>query len=525
MWTPPAGFQYPTRVASVCRAQSEPIGLSTGLRTGTIAPHPRGRQPLKLATYIFALLAATAPAAWAAPDTLALPDIGDSSATALSPADEERIGREMMRSIRQSGRLLTDPEVEEYIQHLGYRLVSAGNHAAAGFQFFVVSDPSINAFAMPGGYIGIHTGLVTASRGESELAGVMAHEIAHVTQHHLARSFERATQMNMPLTAAVIAAILLGAGNPALGEAALAATMAGGTQMQLDFTRSNEREADRVGIQMLANAGFDPQGMPGFFERLHQEYRYANTGLPEFLSTHPVTLDRIADARNRAEQYPAANSPDSLSYRLVQAKLRVLEARNLAVLGRQYREALAESRGIHDAAERYAYALILTRQGDYAQARTLLTTLRREDPDRIAYMLALAELETADSKPAAATAVYRDGLRLYPNNSLLTLALAQQLLRQGEHAQATTLLRDHTRNRAVTPRAYELLAEAETRSGHKGIAHIALADYYRSLGETQTAIEQLNLARRAGGLDFYHQSLLEAKLAQLQETLALPPRR
>lgn len=477
---------------------------------------------MKLATYIFALLTATAPVATlAAPDTLALPDIGDSSATALTPADEERIGREMMRSIRQSGRLLTDPEVEEYIQHLGYRLVSAGNHAAAGFQFFVVSDPSINAFAMPGGYIGIHTGLVTASRTESELAGVMAHEIAHVTQHHLARSYERASQMNMPLTAAVIAAIILGAGNPALGEAALAATMAGGTQMQLDFTRSNEREADRVGIQMLANAGFDPHGMPGFFERLQQEYRYANTGLPEFLSTHPVTLDRIADARNRAEQYPVGMGSDSLNYRLVQARLRVLEARNLAVLVRQYREALAESRGNNDTAERYAYALILTQQREYAQARQLLTALRRSDPDRIAYMLALAEMEAADGKPAAAERIYRDGLRLYPNNGLLTLALANQLLQQGAHVQATALLRDHTRGRVVTPRAYELLAEAETRSGHKGIAHIALADYYHSLGETQTAIEQLNLARRSGGLDFYYQSLLEAKLTQLQDTAAL----
>lgn len=480
---------------------------------------------MKLTTSLLALLLTATPPALAVPDSLALPDIGDSSATALTPADEERIGREMMRTIRQSGRLLTDPEVEEYIQQLGYRLVSAGSQPAAGFHFFVVSDSSINAFAMPGGYIGIHTGLITASRTESEVAGVMAHELAHVTQHHLARSYERASQMNMPLTAAVIAAIILGAGNPALGEAALAATMAGGTQMQLDFTRSNEREADRVGIQMLANAGFDPQGMPGFFERLQQEYRYANTGLPEFLSTHPVTLDRIADARNRAEQYPVNHNPDSLNYRLIQAKLHVLEARNLTVLARQYRDALTASRGLDDSVERYAYALVLTRQHDFAPARELLTALRHDDPARIAYLLALAELEAAANKPAAAERLYREGLRLHPNNGLLTLALAGHLLQQGNHNQASVLLRDHTRNRQVTPRAYELLAEAETRSGHKGIAHIALADYYRSLGETQTAIEQLNLARRSGGLDFYHQSLLEAKLSQLQDEMAAVRRR
>lgn len=477
---------------------------------------------MKLNACICALLLGVTAPALASPDSLALPDIGDSSATALTPADEERFGREMMRSIRHSGRLLTDPEVEEYIQHLGYRLVSTSNQAAAGFQFFVVSAPSINAFAMPGGYIGIHTGLITASRSESELAGVMAHEIAHVTQHHLARSFERAGQMNLPMTAAVIAAILLGASNPQMGEAALAATMAGSSQMQLDFTRSNEQEADRVGIQMLASAGFDPLGMPGFFERLQQEYRYTSSGLPEFLSTHPVTLDRIADARNRAEQYPVTRSPDNLNYRLVQAKLRVLEARNLPVLARQYREKLAASGGSSDAAERYGYALVLTKQHDYAQGRELLAALRRADPGRIAYMLALAQLETADNRPKVAEQIYRDGLQLHPNNGLLTLALAAHLLQGDAHDQATTLLRDHTRNRTAAPRAYELLAEAETRSGNKGIAHIALADYYHSLGEVQTAIEQLNLARRSGGLDFYYQSLLEAKLVQLQEQTATP---
>ncbi|MEW5993947.1 MAG: M48 family metalloprotease [Candidatus Zixiibacteriota bacterium] len=475
---------------------------------------------MKFITYICVLLLALVPPAAATPDSLALPDIGDSSATAFSPADEKRFGSEMMRSIRHSGRLLTDPEVEEYIQQLGYRLVSTSTQSAAGFTFFVISDPSINAFAMPGGYIGVHTGLITASRSESELAGVMAHEIAHVTQHHLARSFERAGDMNLPMTAAVIAAILLGGSNPQMGEAALAATMAGSAQMQLDFTRSNEREADRVGIQMLAGAGFDPQGMPGFFERLQQEYRYTSTGVPEFLSTHPVTLDRIADARNRAEQYPSISAADNLNYRLVQARLRVLAARNLDVLARQYRDALAASNGSGDTADRYGYALVLARQREYAHSRELLTALHHADPGRIAYMLALAQVEGEDHRPAAAEKIYRSGLQLHPNNSLLTLALAEHLLQRGEHAATTTLLREHTRNRQVVPRAYELLAEAETRSGNKGIAHIALADYYHSLGETQTAIEQLNLARRSGGLDFYYQSLLEAKLVQLQEEAA-----
>jgi predicted Zn-dependent protease len=446
-----------------------------------------------------------------------LPDLGDASQTVLTPLQERQIGQQSMLQIRAGKQYFDDAELHDYLNQIGYKLVEHSAEPGSGFEFFALDDYNVNAFAMPGGFIGVNAGLLLTAQSESELAAVLSHEIAHVTQHHLARSYERASQMNMPLTAAVIAAILLGAGNPQLGEAALAATMAGGSQMQLDFTRSNEREADRVGIQMLASGGFDPQGMPGFFERLQQEYRYASTGLPEFLSTHPVTLERIADARNRADQYPPSPGNDSLGYRLIQAKLRVLETRNPAALTGQYRADLEGDDGV---VERYGYALALMRQHDYPQARVLLSALHRKDPQRIAYMLALGQLEAADNRPAAAERLYRDGLHAYPGNSLLTLALAEHLLRQGEHAQAAPLLRDFTRNRSVPPRAYELLAEAETRSGRQGVAYIALADYYRSLGETQTAIEQLNMARRAGGLDFYYQSLLEAKLTQLLDETA-----
>lgn len=460
-------------------------------------------------------------------ENLSLPDIGDSSATAFSQADEERFGREMMRSIRQSGHLLEDREVEEYIQQLGYQLVSASSRSAREFSFFVVNEPTINAFAMPGGYIGVHSGLISASRNESELAGVMAHEIAHITQRHLARRFEQAGNMSMPMMAAVLASILLGASNPQMGEAALAATMAGSMQMELDFSRAHEREADRVGMQMLTGAGFDPHGMPGFFERLQQEYRYASSGLPEYLSTHPVTTDRIADARNRAEQYPRINPADDLGYRLIKTRLQILTARNMDMLARQYRELLStDDQRKGDAADRYGYALALTRQHDYANSRTWLKALHQQDPGRIAYMLALAKVETEDKKLAAAEKIFLDGLKLHPNNNLLTLAYAEFLLQHGQHIKATPLLREYTRLRKVQPKAFELLAEAETASGNDGVAHMALADYYYGLGEIQTAVEQLNLARQRGGLDFYYQSLLEAKLTQWKEEAAiLTPRK
>ena len=479
---------------------------------------------MKLRTTIIAFaLACFIPATIVqAAETVALPDIGDSSATALTPADEKRIGQDMMRNIRQSGRLVEDPEVESYIQGLGYRLVSASDQGAAGFNFYVLNDPSINAFAMPGGYVVIHTGLILASRTESELAGVMAHEIAHVTQHHLARSYEKASQMNLPLTAAVIAAILLGASNPQMGQAALAASMAGGTQAQLDFTRANEREADRVGMQMLASSGMDPNGMPSFFERLQQEYRFASSGMPEFLSTHPVTLDRIADSRNRAAQYPHGLIADSENYHLIKARLRVLEDNDPPKLLKRIRSELDQGRYDNLAAERYAYALTLQRTHDYDKARAQLESLLRKDPGRIAYLLALAGVEADAGHAAAAKSIYRKGLDLYPDNELLTLGYAALLLQQGASRDAAKLLHDFTRGRTVPPHAYELLAEAENRNGNKGIAHIALADYYQALDEVPAAIDQLLLARRNIKQDFYHQSLIEAKLSQLREQQGAP---
>ncbi len=452
-----------------------------------------------------------------AAETVALPDIGDSSATTMTPADEKRIGLDMMHSIRQSGRLVDDPEIDSYIQNLGYRLVSASDQGAAGFNFYVLNDPAINAFAMPGGFVVIQTGLILASRSESELAGVMAHEIAHVTQHHLARSYEKASQMNLPLTAAVIAAILLGASNPQMGQAALAASMAGGTQAQLDFTRANEREADRVGMQMLAASGMDPNGMPDFFERLQQEYRFASSGMPEFLSTHPVTIDRIADSRNRAAQYPHGLIADSENYHLIKAKLRVLESNDPAKLLTRVRSELEQGRYDNEAAARYTLALTLQRTRKYDDARTELQRLLRKDPGRIAYLLALASVETDGGHPDAAKSVYRKGLDLYPDNELLTMAYAGLLLQQGASGEAAKLLHEFTRGRTAPPHAFELLAEAENRNGNKGIAHIALADYYEAMDEIPAAIDQLLLARRSIKHDFYNQSRIEAKLSQLRE--------
>jgi len=441
--------------------------------------------------------------------------MGDSAATAVSQREEARIGREMMRDLRQSGRVLEDLEIQRYVEQLGYRLLSATGLLAKEYHFFVVKDPSINAFAMPGGYIGVHSGLILASRSEDELAAVIAHETAHVSQRHIARSFEKANNMNLPMTAAVLAAIILGSQNSQMGQAALAASIAGQTQMQLDYTRAHEREADRVGITMLAGAGYDPEGMAAFFERLQEQSRYSN-GLPEYLSTHPVNAARIADARNRAGALPHTPTPEgSGAYPMIKAKLEALSEPEPQALLKRARLALESGRHQDPAAARYLHALALLANERAREGRDALRTLLDEHPQRITLRLALARAERATESPAQAEAVLREGLEHYPGNLLLTLALSELLLDNEQPAEARALLRSQTGGRPAHPQVHTLLARAERDLGRMGAYHLALARYHEARGEFRTAINQLNLAREQSDLDFYQEAQVVAKLEQL----------
>ncbi|MCK5432233.1 MAG: M48 family metallopeptidase, partial [Gammaproteobacteria bacterium] len=252
-----------------------------------------------------------------------LPDIGDSSGSAISPEFERRLGKAFMRSVRQHAKIVNDPEVESYIESIGYKLAANSDNNTLAFTFFVVDSPDINAFAAPGGVIGINSGTILNSRNESELAGVMAHEISHVTQRHMARQFERAGQFSLPQTAALLGAILIGIANPEAGVAAMTIVTGASAQTQINFTRENEKEADSVGIQLLARSGYDPQGMPNFFERLHQKSEYYQGNAPEFLRSHPLTTSRIAESKARASKYKPVNYVNTASYELVRAKIEV----------------------------------------------------------------------------------------------------------------------------------------------------------------------------------------------------------
>ena len=462
-----------------------------------------------------------APASEPSP-TLSLPDFGDASGTLMSPREEQSLGEEFMRSVRRSVKIIDDPQVEEYIQNLGYRLVAGADPQPYRFTYFVVQEPEINAFAGPGGYIGVNSGLILIAQSESELASVLAHETAHVTQHHLLRSFDKASRTNLPATAALIAALILGSHSPQLAEAAIASTIAGSQQMQINFTRDNELEADRVGMQILVAAGYDPRNMPAFFERMQKATRYYESGIPKLLLDHPVTTARIADTENRASQYPHITPPDDLTFELIRAKLRVITDDDPAQTVQYFESALKEKTYIHEEAARYGYALALLRNGQMDRAREQIEWLLKKSPNRIPYLIAEAQMESAADKGKDALKIYGDALNLYPRHYPLTILYSAELLHQGQAATAQNLLQDYLRHRSPKPLVYKLLAQAESDSGSPIESQQALAEYDYLNGQTQSAIEHLDRALHMTKKDdFYLASRIEARLKELKQQALL----
>lgn len=449
-----------------------------------------------------------------------LPNMGESSGAVISPEMERRIGENMLRQIRRSVFFVDDPEVNAYIDSLGYKLVAQSDDRTHPFTFFMLHAPTINAFAAPGGYIGLHSGLVTSTESESELASVIAHEISHVTQKHLARSFETFSKFSLPTIAALLASIVIATQNPQAGTAALAATQATSAQAQLNFTRSNEQEADRIGIKLLAKAGFDPYAMPVFFERLQKESRYYSNLPPEFLRTHPVNVSRIADSRNRAEQYPYKQVTDSLAYHLVRAKLQVLESKNPQRMVKRLKSSLMSGQYRHEDATRYGYALALMRTNAFKLAQEQTNILLKRNPDVVAYRLLQARIELAAGHAAKAIELYAKLLKKSPGNHPVIVYYAKALIQSGNAGKAVKLLQKHMRHRAPDPSMFQLLAQAQNDAGFPSASHQSMAEHYYYNGQTMAAIGQLRIALKTKGTDFYTNAKIESRLKQLQFELA-----
>jgi len=454
------------------------------------------------------------------PGGITLPDMGSTAASALSPAEERKLGDAFMRNIRQNVKLVEDPLIEDYISSLGNLLVGFAGYHPFDFAFFIVDDQRINAFAGPGGYIGINSGLILNSESESELASVISHELAHVTQHHLIRSFEAANKLSVPTAAAVIAAIILGARNPQAAEALLAAGIAGNAQSQLSFSRQHEQEADRIGIETLFQAGFDPRAMPVFFERLQQASRFVESGAPEFLSTHPVTLSRVADSRNRAEQFQFKQVADSVEYQIMRARVQYLaDTQKPDQRVKFYERNLASGKYRSELAARYAYILALIDNNDHTTARSQIVELLRRDKERVPYFAAQAQIEIHAGNTKLATEILQHALQLFPHDTPLTLQLGELLINSGSAIQAHVLLLNQGRFEIDNPAYYQLLARAAERLNDQREAHEALAEYHYLFGRTALAVEHLQTALRQPNASFYLKSRVEARLKVLQEEL------
>ena len=446
-----------------------------------------------------------------------LPDLGDYSATVLSASEEQKLGREFMRQIRQQIPFVDDLELNTYLNWLGAVLVKNSDQPGRTFTFYLVQDNSLNAFAVPGGYITVHTGLITNTRHESELASVIAHEIAHVTQSHIARMIAQNKRTNIPAMAALIAAILLGG---QVGTAAIMGTQAALVERQLQYSRSFEQEADAIGIQTLASAGYDPRAMPEFFGRLQQYSRSQESDAPEFLRTHPLTYNRIAESVSRAEQYPRVENPDETQFQLMKAKIRALySGGDPDQVARGFSSRLTENTYENLHAERYGYALALMVDGQYQAARELMSELISRNPGVLSYAIAMADIEVSAGRPAAAAEALQRIRNNYPDNLLLDLYFIGALIESEQYTEAKTILKHHLLTRRSDPRLHKLLARAEGESGNLLAAHQELAEFSYHIGNPREALRQLNLAKKYTGDSFYAKSSVEARIAEIQQEL------
>ena len=433
-----------------------------------------------------------------------LPDMGSPADATLSQNDEAQIGRAIMRDIRNNGQVVEDPLVTEYINQIGNKIAAQTNDGNYDFNFFVIKDSRINAFALPGGYIGVHTGLLEATRNEDELAGVLAHEVAHVTQRHIARAIHANTRQSILTQAIMLGAVLAGAASGSSEVIQAGAAVAQGTamQQQINFTRSNEHEADRIGIAALAGAGFDPYGMASFFDVIsRQTTRAPGERVPEFLRTHPVTTSRIAEARDRARNFKRVRSDNSISYGI--SKIRTIVDRFETA---QEAVAYFESRAYQNQndLERYGRLLAYMRNGSLEKAQDIIEYLIDKNPDVIAYHIALGDMMVLLRRNHDAIAIFEDAIRLFPRNVPLVIAYAERLLELNQAEKSHDLLLDLLNNVPPTPGQIRLIARAANEAGENAESLYYLSEYRLMIGDL------------IGGIRYLQQALELPKLQEIQ---------
>ena len=440
----------------------------------------------------------------------ALPSLGDSSSSIISPQQEHKLGRAWLSVLRGQVRQLEDPLLKDYVESSVYRLAETSQLDDRRLEFIILASPQLNAFAAPGGIIGVNGGLLLHAQTEAEYASVMAHELAHLSQRHFARGLEAQKRMQIPLMAAMLAGVVAAAaGGGDLGMAAIASTQAAAIQEQRRFSRQNEQEADRIGLLNLHKAGFDPRAMPSMFERLMRQYRYDRMP-PEFLLTHPVSESRIADTRNRAEQYfDGAGTLDSLYYQLIRARIQLTFEGTSGLALKRFRSVLDEDPNSQPA--RYGLALALIRSSQLAEARSNIDILLEKSPNSIIYNLAAVDVELSRNQFNQANQRVDNLLKQHPNNFPLRKAKYEIQLRQKDIAGAEQTINQLLKQRPNDPDIWFEVAEIRGLSNDIIGLHEARAEYFSRVGDYTQAIEQLDYARQRASNNFPRAARIDAR--------------
>ncbi|MEX2469489.1 MAG: M48 family metalloprotease [Pseudohongiellaceae bacterium] len=434
------------------------------------------------------------PAAWG---QTPLPSLGDRISGTVSLDEEYRMGQQFLAQVRRSAPTIPDALLNDYLEFVTYRLASRSELQDHRLSFVIIDSEEINAFAAPGGIIGVNTGLFINARTEEEFASVMAHEIAHVSQRHFARGVDEAAAQRLPQLATLLGSVLIMAtSDGGHGAAAVTAAQGMAVENQLRFSRSNESEADRVGQDTMFNAGFDPDGMARMFERLQAANRFGQRP-PEFLLSHPLTESRIGDSRSRARRYPEREYSPSLEYQFMRARVIGHYARDKAAQVVEYERLLDQaSNDFTHNANRYALAIAYYENEQYAEATDTLAPLLDLYPNRIALVVTQAEIFTAQNEPGRALDYLQRHLEINPRNHPLTMAYVDALQEARQYTRAAETMERHTRERPNDHHLWYELAETWGQAGSIGKVHQARAEYFQLVGDYSRAREQLQFALR-----------------------------
>ena len=420
-----------------------------------------------------------------------LPDLGDGSSSRYSAQQEHDLGRMWLKMFRSQVKTVNDPLMQDYIEGLLYRLASHSELKDRRLETVIVSNPTINAFAVPGGVVGVNDGIFLYTDNEAQLAGVLAHEIAHLSQRHFSRSIDNARQSTIPTLAGLLAGVVLAATAGAdAGIAAITATQAAALDSQLRFSRQHEQEADRLGMETLSKANMDPNGIPSMFVNMNANMRYARAKPPEFLLTHPLTDSRISDSANRARQYPRQVYTDNLNFQLMRMRAALQHSKSPEDL----LNTKQSDNGINGEARRYGITIALIELNRWQEAEVQLAPLLKDDGGRIAYQLAQADILAGQKRYKEAIELLQSQLAIAPHNNPYTIKLAEILQRDNRFEEADQILSRQSRERPNDPNLWYQLAEVRGLAGNILGVHVARAEYFILLAQFERAKMQLRYA-------------------------------